>query len=61
MNGTALALDIAAFGDRALFLNNVDTLGDAITAQPIAPGTDRRRAHGPDSLVPPLHAASPMP
>jgi ureidoglycolate dehydrogenase (NAD+) len=46
MNGTALALDIAAFGDRALFLNDVDALGDAITAQPTAPGTDRLRLPG---------------
>ena len=46
MNGTALALDIAAFGDRAMFLNDVDALGDAITSQPTAPGIDRLRLPG---------------
>ena len=38
MNGTALALDIGAFGDRAAFLADVDVLGHAIKAQPTAPG-----------------------
>ncbi len=46
MNGTALALDIAAFGDPALFLRDVDALCDAITLQPPAPGTDRLRLPG---------------
>jgi ureidoglycolate dehydrogenase (NAD+) len=41
MNGVAIALDIAAFGDRSDFLDDVDALGHAIAAQPIAPGTQR--------------------
>ena len=41
MNGVAIALDIAAFGDRSDFLDDVDALGQAIAAQPTAPGTQR--------------------
>jgi ureidoglycolate dehydrogenase (NAD+) len=41
MNGVAIALDIAAFGDRATFLEDVDALADAIAAQPTAPGYQR--------------------
>ena len=41
MNGVAIALDIAAFGDRSEFLDDVDALGQAIAAQPTAPGTQR--------------------
>jgi len=46
MNGTAIALDIAAFGDRSVFLADVDTLGAAIVAQPSAPGIQRLRLPG---------------
>jgi ureidoglycolate dehydrogenase (NAD+) len=41
MNGVAIALDIAAFGDRAAFLDDADALGEAIVAQPAAPGVER--------------------
>ncbi len=41
MNGVAIALDIAAFGERSAFLDDVDLLGAAIAAQPAAPETDR--------------------
>jgi LDH2 family malate/lactate/ureidoglycolate dehydrogenase len=40
MNGVAAALDTAAF------LNDVDTLGQTIAAQPTCPGTQRRRLPG---------------
>lgn len=40
MNGTAIALDIAAFGDLATFLEDADAIGRAIKVQPTAPGTD---------------------
>ncbi len=41
MNGVAIALDVAAFGDRADFLGDVDALSEAVAAQPTAPGTRR--------------------
>ena len=41
MNGVAIALDIAAIGDRSEFPDDVDALGQAIAVQPTAPGTQR--------------------
>jgi ureidoglycolate dehydrogenase (NAD+) len=41
MNGVAIALDIAAFGDPATFLTDVDALGEAVAVQPPAPGYER--------------------
>jgi ureidoglycolate dehydrogenase (NAD+) len=41
MNGVAIALDIAAFGDRSDFLDDVDALCQAVAAQPTAPGVQR--------------------
>jgi ureidoglycolate dehydrogenase (NAD+) len=41
MNGVAIALDIAAFGDRSEFLDDVDMLRAAVAAQPTAPATQR--------------------
>jgi ureidoglycolate dehydrogenase (NAD+) len=41
MNGVAIALDIAAFGDRSAFLDDADALAEAVAAQPTAPGTTR--------------------
>ncbi|MEJ0070495.1 MAG: Ldh family oxidoreductase [Pseudomonadota bacterium] len=41
MNGTAIALDIAAFGPADSFGRDVDALAEAVAAQPPMPGTDR--------------------
>jgi hypothetical protein len=41
INGVDIALDIAAYGDRVDFLDDVDALGRAIAAQLTAPGTQR--------------------
>ena len=40
MNGVAIALDLAAFGDPAEFAASVDDLSATIAAQPLAPGAD---------------------
>jgi ureidoglycolate dehydrogenase (NAD+) len=40
MNGVAIALDLAAFGDPAEFSESVDTLAATIAAQPRAEGAD---------------------
>ncbi|MBR0663798.1 Ldh family oxidoreductase [Roseomonas hellenica] len=40
MNGVAIALDLAAFGDPAGFVQSVDALAEAVAAQPKAAGTD---------------------
>jgi ureidoglycolate dehydrogenase (NAD+) len=41
LNGVAIALDLAAFGDMDKIKNEADRLGDAIAALPTAAGTDR--------------------
>lgn len=41
LNGVAIAVDLAAFGDLADFRENADQLGDAISALPKADGVDR--------------------
>jgi ureidoglycolate dehydrogenase (NAD+) len=41
LNGTAVAIDLAAFGDPDLFAREADRLGDAIAALPRANGVDR--------------------
>jgi ureidoglycolate dehydrogenase (NAD+) len=41
MNGVAIALDIAAFGDPSAFLDDADALAEAVAAQPAAPNTTR--------------------
>ncbi|SHK11054.1 ureidoglycolate dehydrogenase (NAD+) [Roseomonas rosea] len=41
MNGTAIALDIAAFGEPGAFEAEVAALAEAVASQPPAPGTDR--------------------
>lgn len=41
MNGVAIALDLAAFGDPADFTASVDALAAAVAAQPRAAGVDR--------------------
>jgi ureidoglycolate dehydrogenase (NAD+) len=41
MNGTAIALDVAAFGPADRFGRDVDALAEAVAAQPPTPGTDR--------------------
>jgi ureidoglycolate dehydrogenase (NAD+) len=41
MNGTAIALDIAAFGPADAFRAEVDVLAEAVAAQPRAEGTER--------------------
>ncbi|MGE5200179.1 MAG: Ldh family oxidoreductase, partial [Rhodospirillaceae bacterium] len=41
MNGVAIALDLAAFGDPSDFATDVDALATAVAAQPVAEGTDR--------------------
>jgi ureidoglycolate dehydrogenase (NAD+) len=41
LNGMAVAIDLAAFGDLDLFRHEADRLGDAITALPRASGVDR--------------------
>jgi ureidoglycolate dehydrogenase (NAD+) len=41
MNGIAIALDLAAFGDPAEFTAGVDALAAAVAAQPRAAGVDR--------------------
>jgi ureidoglycolate dehydrogenase (NAD+) len=46
MNGVAIALDIAAFGDRSAFLADADALADAIAAQPAALGPQRLQLPG---------------
>jgi ureidoglycolate dehydrogenase (NAD+) len=46
MNGVAIAVDIAAFGDLGTFTEEVDRLGDAVTALPRASGVDRIFAPG---------------
>ncbi|WP_206030277.1 Ldh family oxidoreductase [Roseomonas sp. AR75] len=40
MNGVAIAVDVAAFGDAAAFAADVDELSSVIAAQPRAPGVD---------------------
>jgi ureidoglycolate dehydrogenase (NAD+) len=41
MNGTAIALDVSAFGEPGGFEDDVKALADVVAAQPPAPGTDR--------------------
>lgn len=41
LNGVAVALDLAAFGDPDAFRRDADALGDAIAALPRADGVDR--------------------
>jgi ureidoglycolate dehydrogenase (NAD+) len=41
MNGTAIALDIAAFGSEDAFRRDVDALAEAVANQPAAPGVER--------------------
>jgi ureidoglycolate dehydrogenase (NAD+) len=41
MNGTAIALDVSAFGEPGAFEADVEALAEAVAAQPPAPGTDR--------------------
>src|SRR5262249_32637871 len=41
LNGVAIALDLAAFGDVDVFMHEADALGDAITALPRADGVNR--------------------
>ncbi|MBE9606881.1 Ldh family oxidoreductase [Acetobacteraceae bacterium H6797] len=40
MNGTAVALDISAFGEPGSFEADVDALAETIAAQPTSPGVD---------------------
>ena len=46
MNGVAIALDIAAFGEREAFLDDVDALAAAVATQPTAPGHQRLMVPG---------------
>jgi ureidoglycolate dehydrogenase (NAD+) len=41
LNGAAIAVDLAAFGDREAFLNDAARLGNAIARLPRAPGVER--------------------
>jgi ureidoglycolate dehydrogenase (NAD+) len=41
LNGAAVAIDLAAFGDADLIRQEADRLGDAILSLPTAPGVDR--------------------
>ena len=41
MNGTAIALDVQAFGAPGDFESEVDALADAVATQPTAPGVER--------------------
>ena len=41
MNGTAIALDIGAFGSEEAFRHDVDALAEAVANQPAAPGVER--------------------
>ncbi|MFZ6763208.1 Ldh family oxidoreductase [Pseudoroseomonas sp. WGS1072] len=41
MNGTAIALDVRAFGEPGDFEGEVDALADAVAEQPTAPGVER--------------------
>jgi ureidoglycolate dehydrogenase (NAD+) len=41
LNGVAIAVDLAAFGDLAAFEGEVDRLGDALSALPLAEGVAR--------------------
>lgn len=46
MNGVAIALDLAAFGDPAGFAQSVDALAEAVATQPKAAGTDALQLPG---------------
>ncbi len=41
LNGVAVAIDLAAFGDPTKFLSDADNLGDALSGLPHADGVDR--------------------
>jgi ureidoglycolate dehydrogenase (NAD+) len=41
LNGVAIAVDLAAFGNLAAFEGEVDRLGDALSGLPLAEGVDR--------------------
>nr|WP_305123193.1 Ldh family oxidoreductase [Roseomonas sp. GC11] len=41
MNGTAVALDVTAFGEPGAFAAEVDALAEVVLAQPPAPGVER--------------------
>jgi ureidoglycolate dehydrogenase (NAD+) len=46
MNGVAIAVDVAAFGDAGAFAADVDELAAVIAEQPRAPGVDRLMVPG---------------